>query len=157
LLALTHCGIVARVHDESEQSENPGIFRGLIDFVSNIDDSVKEHIENNVIFKGTSKTIQNELLDCMLKVCQEIIKKEMTETEFVAVMADETTDISNQLQLVIVYRYEVNGNVCERFWGFFNPDGHITEDISNCLLNELNVLVENLIKILLRPLMVPLL
>jgi hypothetical protein len=84
------CGaleLVLRGHDESEQSENPGIFRGLIDFVSNIDDAVKEHIENNAIFKVTSKTIQTKLLDYMLKVCQETIKKEMTETKSVAVMA----------------------------------------------------------------------
>jgi hypothetical protein len=76
-----------RGHDECEQSENPVIFRGLIDFVSNKDDAMKEHIQNSAIFKGTSKTIQNELLDCMLKVGQEMIKKEMTESKFVAVMA----------------------------------------------------------------------
>jgi hypothetical protein len=81
--------LALRGHDESEQSEYPGIFRGLIDFVSNRDNAVKEHIHNSAIFKGTSKTIQNELLDCMLRVCQEMIKKEITETKFVAVMADE--------------------------------------------------------------------
>jgi hypothetical protein len=77
----------------------------------------------------------------LLKMCQEMIKKEMTETKFVAVMAGETTDISNHLglQLVIVYMYEVNGNVCERFWGFFNPDGQNAEDISKPCPEKLNV------------------
>jgi hypothetical protein len=56
------CGafeLALRGRDESKQSENPGIFRVLIDFVSNIDDAVKEHIENNAKFKGTSKIILN--------------------------------------------------------------------------------------------------
>jgi hypothetical protein len=49
------CGgfeLALRGHDESEQSENPGIFGGPIDFVSNIDDAMKEHIQNSDIFKG---------------------------------------------------------------------------------------------------------
>jgi hypothetical protein len=35
----------------------------------------------------------------------------VTEIKFVSIVADESTDISNQLQLIMVYRYEVNGDV----------------------------------------------
>jgi hypothetical protein len=58
--------LALRGHDETENSENPGIFLGLVDLVSRIDSAVKEHIESSSVLKGTSKTVQNELLECML-------------------------------------------------------------------------------------------
>jgi hypothetical protein len=105
--------LALRRHDETEHSENPGIFLGLVDPVSSIDSAVKEHIESSSVVKGTSKTVQNELLECMLEVCREKIKEELNETKFVALMADETSDVSEHLQMVTVYRYEINGNVHE--------------------------------------------
>lgn len=53
--------LALRGHDESEDSDNPGIFPGLVNFVSSLDGVLKE---NTTVFKGTSY----ELLDCML--CQ---------------------------------------------------------------------------------------
>ena len=35
-----------------------------------------------------------------------------------AVIADDTTDVSNLLQNVVVFRYIVSGKVVERFWTF---------------------------------------
>jgi hypothetical protein len=74
----------------------------------------------------------------MLKVCREKIKEELNEIKFVALMADETSDVSEHLQMVTVYRYEMDGNVHERFWGFFNPEGQSAADILDCILTELN-------------------
>jgi hypothetical protein len=65
--------------------------------VSSIDSAVKEHIISSSVFKGTSKTLQNELLE----VCHEKIKEELNETKFVALMADETSDVSEHLQMVV--------------------------------------------------------
>lgn len=68
------CGafeLALRGHDESENSDNPGIFRGLVDVVASLDSALKEHLESATVFKGTSKTVQNELLDCMLAVVRE--------------------------------------------------------------------------------------
>ena len=140
------CGafeLALRGHDESDSSENPGIFRGLIDFVTSLDNAVREHMESNQVFKGTSKTIQNELLDCMLEVCREIIMQEMKEADFVALMADETTDISNETQLALVFRYEHKGQPYERFWGFLKPEGQNADAISDCILNEVNPLFKD--------------
>src|SRR4029434_10938785 len=44
-------------HDESENSDNPGIFRGLVDVVASLDSALKEHLESATVFKGTSKTV----------------------------------------------------------------------------------------------------
>ncbi|KAI7804756.1 hypothetical protein IRJ41_017198 [Triplophysa rosa] len=102
------CGafeLALRGHNESESSDNPGIFRGLVDFVASLDGVLKEHLENASVFKGTSKTVQNELLDCMLSVMREHIIQEAQNSDFLSIQADETTDIATQCQLVLVLRY----------------------------------------------------
>ena len=48
------------------RTDNPGIFRGLVDVIASLDSALKEHLESATVFKGTYKTVQNELLDCML-------------------------------------------------------------------------------------------
>jgi hypothetical protein len=131
------CGafeLALRGHDETENSENPGIFLGLVDLVSSIDTAVKERVQSSSVFKGTSKTVQNELLE----VCHEKIKAELNETKFVALMADETSNVSEHLQMAIVYRYEMDGNEQERFGGFFNPEGQSAAEMSDCISTELN-------------------
>lgn len=130
------CGafeLALRGHDESDSSNNPGIFRGLIDLVGSLDSEVKNHFDgstNNSAFKGTSKTIQNELLAGMLEVCHEEIKKEIDSAKFVAIIADDITDVSDNTQTVLIFRYEYCGNVYERFWGFLNPNGQDADAIS---------------------------
>ncbi|CAH2009048.1 unnamed protein product [Acanthoscelides obtectus] len=40
---------------------------------------------------GTSKEIQNDLLDCILEVCHEEIIKQINRASYLAIIADETT------------------------------------------------------------------
>lgn len=134
------CGVfelALRGHDETESSSNPGIYRGLINFSAALDCALKGHLEKATVFKGTSKTIQNNLLQAMLEVCQEEISKQIKEADFLAVIADETTDISNIFQMVIVYRYVVKGKPVERFWSFISPPQHGAKTLASCLLAEL--------------------
>lgn len=83
-----------RGHDETADSENPGIFRGLLEYLGKLDATIKDHLMNATVFKGNSKTIQNELLDCMLEVCREKIITEIEQAISLAVMSDDTTHIS---------------------------------------------------------------
>ena len=86
------------------------------------------------MFKGTSKTIQNELLDIMLKTLQCTIQKEIEQADFVVVIADDTIDVSNHLQNVVVLRYIVSGKVVERFWTFCDlPKGNIENVSANVI------------------------
>lgn len=41
-----------------------------MDLAASIDTIMQEHLEHTTVFKGTSKTIQNKLLNCMLEVMQ---------------------------------------------------------------------------------------
>lgn len=132
-----------RGHNESDSSESPGVFKGLINFIATFDPSLQKHLDSNSVFKGTSKTIQNELLQCMLEVCQDHIASEISETSYVAVMADDTTDVSEHTQTVIVFRYELRGILYERFWGFFTPENATADGLSKCLLNEIKRVLKN--------------
>ncbi|XP_057193943.1 zinc finger MYM-type protein 1-like [Triplophysa rosa] len=132
------CGafeLALRGHNESESSDNPGIFRGLVDFVASLDGVLKEHLENASVFKGTSKTMQNELLDCMLSVMREHIIQE-------SIQADETTDIATQCQLVLVLRYiDGKSNVQERFFAFIHLHSTTADSIATALKEHLTVIL----------------
>src|SRR6201990_1711383 len=128
-------------HDETQASENSGVFRGLVDFTCQLDSSFKAHLNSSITFKGTSKSIQNELLESMLVLCKNKIKEEVKQAEYLAVMCDETTDIHDRTQMVIVLRYEHQGKPVERFWGFFNPVNQTAEALSSILLRELQILI----------------
>ncbi|KAM4628575.1 zinc finger MYM-type protein 1-like [Polymixia lowei] len=139
------CGafeLALRGHDESESSENPGIFRGLVDFVASLDGVLEEHLRTATAFKGTSKTVQNELLNCMLSVLRESIIEEIRNADFVSIQADETIDISTQRQLVLVVRYiDKANNVHERFFEFIPLVNATTDSIATALLQRLSTIL----------------
>ena len=54
----------------------PGIFRGLVDLIPDLDVFAK-HLATATAFKGTSKTIQNELLQSMYEVYLEQVASEI--------------------------------------------------------------------------------
>lgn len=136
------CGafeLALRGHNEKSDSENPGIFRGLINFSSELDTTLKLHLEQSTVFKGLSKIIQNEMLECMLFVIRENIKKEINYADFFSIISDETTDVSAQFQMAIIFRYILSdGSPVERFWGFFNPSGHDAKSLTECIKISLN-------------------
>lgn len=140
------CGafeLALRGHDESESSENPGIFRGLVNFTSELDKTLSEHLKNATVFKGTSKIIQNEILDCMLEVYREEILCEINKAPFLAVIADETTDVSSKFQMMIVLRYVTKeGNPVERFWTFLLPENHNAVSLSNNIFNVIDPILK---------------
>jgi hypothetical protein len=134
------CGafeLALRGHDEKTDSNNPG--KGLINLMSEIDVVLKSHIDKskNTVFSGLSKTIQNELLESILAVTQTLIKKEIDESDYIAIQADETTDNANISQLISIVRYVKNARIYERFMGFIKPPGHSAEDVSSVILKEL--------------------
>ncbi len=141
------CGmfeLALRVKDESEGSSNPD-FCGLVDLVSSLDEVFEEHLRTATVFKGTSKTVQNELLDCMASVIRERIVEEVKAARFVAIQANETTDISTQTQLVLVLRY-IDGKHAVQEWFFeFVPILSTTAgSIADAILERLNsVLTED--------------
>ena len=142
------CGkfeLALRGHDEKDTSDNPGIFRGLINLMAELDCRLKEHIEktNNRVFMGLSKTIQNELLDSIYAVCFKLIREEICRADFIAIEVDETTDCATLSQVVFVVRYELGGEILERFITFVVPSSQNAEGVTSAILNELEKLEVN--------------
>ena len=128
-----------RGHDESISSTNPGVVRGLVDLVSQFDSALKTHLEPNSLFKRISKADQNENLNSMFEVCREEIKTEIKSSKFLAVMIDETTDISEKSKVVITFRYVKKDKPVERLF-FFNPVDLTEETLASSVEAELTPL-----------------
>jgi hypothetical protein len=140
------CGafeLALRGHDKTDTSQNPGIFRGLINFSAELDAALAEHLQTASVFKGTSKEIQNDLLDCMLEVCHEEIIIEINKASCLAIMVDETTDVTARSQLVIIVRYIRDGEPVERFWSYLTPAKCDVETLSSNILNVVDPLLGN--------------
>ena len=53
------------------------MFLGLVNFTAALDSVLNQHLDSATVFKGTSRTFQNELLDIMFKTLQCTIQKEI--------------------------------------------------------------------------------
>nr|CAH7753429.1 unnamed protein product [Callosobruchus chinensis] len=133
--------LALRGHDESEFSENQGIFKELINFTAELDNTLKEHLRTATVFKGTSNTIQNEILENMLQVCREEICKQIEKADYLSIQCDETTDVSNYCQMVLILRYFNEGSICEHFWGFIRIKDKTATGLKTCIENEIDPLV----------------
>ena len=79
----------------------------------------------------------------MAKTMQCTIQKEIEQADFLAVIADDTPDVSNHLRNVVVFRYIVSGKVVERFWTYCDlPQGN-AENISANVISCLNSVLPN--------------
>lgn len=118
-----------RGHDETMFSSNRGNFQDLISLMAKYDDCLKNHLEQSSVFRGTSNRIQNDLISAVATIILKRIKQEIDEARFIAIVLDETTDITNFSQLSIVIRYvKSDGSIQERFLGFKNVSENRTAD-----------------------------
>ena len=108
------CGrqnIVFRGHRDDETLEettwNKGNFRALLDFRIDSGDTVLQHHFDAAPRNATckSKTIQNEIIDCIGSFSRDQIIKEDKDAEFCSVIVDETPDVSRKEQMPLSLRY----------------------------------------------------
>ena len=80
-------------NNETLASDNQGVILGFVNFTAALYSVLNQHLESATVFKGTPKTVQNELLDIIFKTSQCTIQKEIEQADFVAVIANDTTDV----------------------------------------------------------------
>lgn len=107
-----------RGNDESPSSLNRGNFIETLNLLSEYNPTLKNHFSNSTVFSGFSSEIQNDLISSIAFVLSEQIRREIENTDYVGLMLDETTDVSNKSQLSIIFRYIKKEIVVERFLGF---------------------------------------
>ncbi|KAJ4932044.1 hypothetical protein JOQ06_010477 [Pogonophryne albipinna] len=113
-----------RGHDESVTSSNKGNYIELLDLVAEYDSDLHTHLATSTVFNGPSSRIQNDLISAVASVMTDSMKEELRKAHFVAVMLDETTDISNVAQMSYVLRYVTDDGIKERFFKYED----VTED-----------------------------
>lgn len=111
-------GQALRGHIENEYSFNRGNFIEVMSAICNFDDLVETKINGPKNAKYLHHLILNEIIHIMSTMILSKISKEIKESIYFAVMADETKDVSKTEQLSIVVRYFVQGEVKERFLEF---------------------------------------
>ena len=129
-----------RGHDEIEGSANRGVFLNFVTYTADLDGAFSDHLKKYNVVKNTSKSIQNDLLSCMLKVYTEKITREIKNSSYVSVQADETTDISCKSQFVIIVRYVKDFEPVERFLKFFELQDKTSNRLSQALKENLDSL-----------------
>ncbi|XP_060864313.1 zinc finger MYM-type protein 1-like [Metopolophium dirhodum] len=130
-----------RGHNENKYSVNRGNYMELLISSQEFDPLLQEHLDTSTIFRGTSVSIQNDLINSIADVIKHEIFNEIQNTQYVAIMLDETTDISNKSQLSTVLRYfsKNESKIVERFLGF---DDMSADKTAASLFNHVNQVVE---------------
>ena len=105
-----------RGHDESVSSLNRGNYLEIVDLLAKYDGVLETHLQSaSTSFKGMSNRTQNDLISSVASVMIDRVKAEIKQSDFVAVMVDETPDVSGREQLVLVLRYFRDSEVVDRF------------------------------------------
>ncbi|XP_068087069.1 protein I'm not dead yet-like [Anabrus simplex] len=107
-------------HNEASESNNRGNYIELIKLLAEFDEKLDSHFTTASVFTELSPLIQNDLIQSICTVMTTKIKIQVGEAKFVGIMIDETSDVSNFSQLSVVLRYVHDGDVVERFVGFYN-------------------------------------
>lgn len=132
--------LAIRGHDESSSSVNKGNYLELLDLLAIKESLMNDHLTSNSVFKGTSSTIQNELITEITNEMNARIQVEINKSEFISVQADDTTDVSCKSQFTIIVRYIVDNEIKERFLGFFDvSENKKAEGLANLILSELSI------------------
>ena len=127
-------GLVFRGHEESDLSDNKGNFKEIYSEFYAKDSELLKSLESSSGFVGTSKTIQNDLIESIVHVIKSKIVDELQKSSFFSWQIDETTDVATKSQLSIVLRYITEGEVVERFFVFFDVSaGRDAESLKNLI------------------------
>ena len=121
----------------NDDSGNSGNFQALLDFrIEAGDEILKEHFKSaprNATYR--SKTIQNELIDCIASWIRRKLVDEVSKACLFSILADETTDCSNKEQLTLVIRFADNQNqIREEFLDFVEVPSTTVEALAKLLL-----------------------
>ena len=123
-----------------EGSANRGVFLNLVTYTADLDGAFRNYLEKYNVVKNTSKSIQNDLLSCMLKVYTEEIRREIKNSSYVSVQADETTDITCKSKFVIIVRYVKEFEPVERFLKFVKLQDKTANGLTQALKENLDSL-----------------
>eukprot|EP00795_Rhopilema_esculentum_P009914 gene9914-biopygen12623 len=113
--------------DESKLSSNRGNFLELLELLGAYSHELCLFLDKDHI-TYTSHEPQNELIECIFKEVQQEIQKRINSSKYVAVMMDDTTDISNVEHSAVPVRLVHNGEVEEHMLGMIDASNDQSAD-----------------------------
>lgn len=116
---------------ENSDSLNRGNYIELIHLLAAYNPVLENHLDTSTVFSGLSSDIQNDIISSIAYVLKEEIRVEFENADYVGLLLDETTDVSNKSQLSIIFRYvKKDGFVVERFFSFVDVSlGRSAQDL----------------------------
>ena len=130
-------GLAFRGHDESRMFFNRGNFFELLDLLGEYSNELRTFLDKEHI-TYTSHEPQNDLIECVFEEVRSEIQKRMDESTFLAVMMDDTSDVSNIEQSAVSVRLIHNGDIEEHLLGMVNSsNGQSADDLTKILLETL--------------------
>ena len=123
-----------------EGSANGGVFLDLVTYTAYLDGAFRDHLKKHNVVKNILKSIQNNLLYCVLEVYTKEITREIKNSCYVSVKADETTDISCKSQFVIVVHYVMDFKPVKRFLKFVELQDKTANGLTQALKKNLDSL-----------------
>ena len=103
-------GLAFRGHDESKCSSNKGNFIELMDLLGDYSSELRSFLDKERI-TYTSHEPQNDLIECVYEEVKTEIQKRIDNSNFIAVMMDDTSDCSNIEQSAVSVRLINNGEI----------------------------------------------
>ena len=124
-----------RGHREGKGETNRGNFLEILELVASHDDIVKKRTEEGPKnAKYTHHSIQDVLVRIMADVILSEITKEVSNSKYYSIIADETKDLSKKEQISIVLRY-LHNKIHEEFIGFPTQSWSMQKVFANILQN----------------------
>ena len=125
----------------SDKSTDDGLFRSLLRFrLDSGDEDLKNTLDgaaSNATY--TSKTTQNDIIECIQEAITTELSKQVTEAGIFSIMMDETTDAGKVEQASIVIRFvDIQGHIHEAFFAFVEAQNVTGRGLADLILNFLN-------------------
>lgn len=105
-------GLAFRGHDESQVSSNIGNFIELLDLLGVYSSELRTFLDREHV-TYTSHEPQNDLIECVYEEVKSEIQSRMDGSTFLAVMMEDTSDVSHIEQSAVSVRLLHNGNIEE--------------------------------------------
>ena len=130
-------GLAFRAHDESKRSSNRGNFLELMDLLACYSHELRSFLDKEHV-TYTSHDPQNDLIDCIAEEVRSEIQNRIHTSNFIAIMMDDTSDISNVEQSAVSVRLIHQGEVEEHLLGLIDvSDDQSADGLTTALLNTL--------------------
>ena len=120
-------GLAFRGHNESRSSFNRGNFLELLEILADFSSDLRSFLDNDRV-TYTSHGPQNELIECIYEEVKEEVQKRIDSSTFIAVMMEDTSDVSNVEQSAVSVRLVHNGEVEEHLLGLINASADQSAD-----------------------------